>query len=426
MAVPPLAVLSTKKPTFKNELAVGKPNTLDIEKALEYFRSSLESGNLTNNGPFVQKLEKDLSELLGVKYCICVANATLGLQLVLRAELGDPWERGEKIEVIVPAWTFVATAHAVEMAGYRCVFCDCDRDSHLISVDSLSRCIGPNTAAVIGVHLWGRGCDVVAMEKLCSSHEIPLLFDAAHAFNCQHEGKKIGGFGRAEVFSFHATKFFSSAEGGMITTNNERLAEKCRFLRNFGFLMTDRVVCLGSNAKLSELHAGLALANLNSLNDLMKRCSMVWHLYKQHLSSIPGVQLVGATGVHPNSTNNYQSVVCCLDNSDKFQLNRDEIVAVLRAENVRCRRYFVPGVQNMEPYKGRLHPHPLPNTEKLSEICFQLPGGPSIKEEEIFQIVSILKTAFLHSKELKAHFKENPPFEPLDVSFSFEEKENSS
>ena len=406
------------KPTFEEKVFVGKPVTEASEGALAHFRESLQSGWLTNNGPKIQRLEKELSSLLQVKHAVCVANATLGLQLTLQAEVEakrserTPEEEEEKKEIIVPAWTFVATAHAVEMAGFRCVFCDCDEKTHLIRVEDIAACITPRTFGVVGVHLWGVGCDVEGIEKFCAEKGVSVFYDAAHAFGARIGDKMIGGFGRCEIFSFHATKFFSCAEGGVITTNDDTLAEKCRLLRNFGFLGTDNVGCLGTNAKMSEFHAGLGLSNLELLPKYMQKSWKVWSTYYSLLNQIEGLEMIDiSSGYVDNSTesnsppNNFQYVVCHVD-TEKFGLTRDQIVNVLDSENIVARRYFFPGVHRSQPYRQRTH-RSLPVTDKLTGICFLLPGGPALPVETAVKIAGVLKAASLNAEKLRAYFDAN-------------------
>src|SRR5262249_29470985 len=159
---------------------------------------------------------------------VAICNGTVALEIAIRA-------LGLSGEVIVPSFTFIATAHALQWQGITPVFCDIDPQTHNLNPRRIDQLITPATTAILGVHLWGRTCDADALNEIANLRNLKLLFDAAHAFGCSHKGRMIGNFGDAEVFSFHATKFFNTLEGGAVVTNNDELADKCRLMRNFGF-----------------------------------------------------------------------------------------------------------------------------------------------------------------------------------------------
>src|SRR5262245_59345547 len=243
-------------PLFAEPLHVGRPSfAASKRQVLARIEQVLDRRFVTNNGPLVQELEAKVAEFLKVEHCVAVVNGTVGLELVARAlEL-----RGD---VIVPGFTFIATAHAFHWLGLRPVFCDVDRRSHALDPRRLEECLTPATSAVVGVHLWGEPCDVAALQAFADRHRLALLFDAAHAFGCAEAGRMIGGFGCAEVFSFHATKFFQTFEGGAVTTDDGELAKRLRLLRNFGFAGFDTVVDYGTNGKMTELSAAMGLVAL--------------------------------------------------------------------------------------------------------------------------------------------------------------------
>src|SRR5438105_9047068 len=200
-------------PAFTEKLHVGRPNVGDRARLLERVNDILDRRWFTNQGPYVAEFEGRIAELVGAKHCIACCNATIALELVIRA-------LGLKGEVIVPSFTFVATAHALQWQEITPVFADIDSKTHLMDPASVQRLITPRTTGIIGVHTWGQRCDVDRLQTIADDHELQLIFDAAHAFGCAYRGRKIGGFGKAEVFSFHATKFVNSLEGGAVVTDN--------------------------------------------------------------------------------------------------------------------------------------------------------------------------------------------------------------
>src|SRR6266478_4258757 len=236
--------------SFDQILHVGRPNIGNKERLLQRMSEVLDRRWLTNQGPYVEEFEQQLRQLLGVSHCDALCNATDGLQLAMRA-------MGMSEEVIVPAFTFIATAHAVQWLGFTPVFCDVDPTTHTIDPARVEELITPRTTGIIGVHLWGQPCNIEALTSIARRHGLKLLFDAAHAFNCSWRGRMIGNFGDAEVFSFHATKFFNAFEGGALATNDAELAQRVQRMRNFGFAGMDQTDALGTNAKMSEASAAM-------------------------------------------------------------------------------------------------------------------------------------------------------------------------
>jgi dTDP-4-amino-4,6-dideoxygalactose transaminase len=327
-----------------------------------------------------------------VKHCIAICNATIALEITSRA-------LGLQGEVIVPSFTFIATAHSLQWQEIAPVFCDVDPHTHNIDPTKIESLITPHTTGILGVHVWGRACDVESLSAIAHKHNLKLMFDAAHAFACTHQGQMIGGFGDAEVFSFHATKFFNSFEGGAIATNNNKLAEKIRSIRNFGFAGLDNVISIGTNGKMSEVSAAMGLTSLESLDEFIEANYQNYLAYAKGLAGISGVQLVR---YNENEKNNYQYVVMEI-NDATTGLNRDLLVKILRAENILARRYFYPGCHQLEPYRSYF-PNAgliLPETEKLTQKVLQLPTGTAVKEQDVNQICDIIRFLFANAPEIQ-------------------------
>jgi len=346
----------------------------------------------TNNGLLVQEFEKRIGEFVGVKHCIAVCNATIGLELAIRAA-------GLKGEVIIPAFTFIATAHALQWQEITPVFCDIDPRTHNMDLARVEELITPKTTGIIGVHMWGRPCDVGALAEIAQRRNLKLMFDAAHAFACSHEGKMIGGFGLAEVFSFHATKFFHTFEGGAIVTDNDELAAQIGLMKNFGFSGYDNVIYVGTNGKMTEVCAAMGLTLLDAVDEIIAVNRRNYEAYREGLRGFPGVRLVE---YDPKERNNYQYIVLEVD-SARAPLNRDELIDVLHAENVLARKYFWPGCHRMEPYRS-LQPNAsllLPQTERIADRVLVLPTGMSITCEDIERVCAIIRTAAEHKEEVR-------------------------
>lgn len=379
-------------PAFVDKMHVGRPNIGDRQRLLTLINDMLDRNWLTNDGPYVQRFEKQIAEFVGVRHCVAMCNGTIALEIAIRA-------LGLSGEVIVPSFTFVATAHALQWQQITPVFCDIDSSTHQINPSEVEKMVTPRTSGIIGVHTWGRPCDIDALEGIAQRFHLQLLFDAAHGFGCSYKGKLIGGFGRCEVFSFHATKFFNTFEGGAILTNDGVLAEKTRLMRNFGFSGYDNVIYIGTNGKMTEVCAAMGLTSLECIEAFVERNRRNYGAYKSELEGIPGIRVMS---YNEAERANYHYIVLEVDEDDA-KLTRDELVAVLKAENVLARRYFFPGCHRMEPYRSYF-PHAslmLPETEKLCRRVMVLPNGMNIDEAAISRISDIIGLAVSNAPNVR-------------------------
>lgn len=383
-------------PAFGETLHVGRPNIGNRGRLLIRFNEILDSRWLTNDGPFVQEFERRIADLVGVKHCIAVSNGTVALELVIRA-------LGFSGEVIVPSFTFIATAHALQWHGITPIFCDIDPRTHTLDPRQAESLITPRTTGILGVHTWGQPCDVDALSEIAGRHGLKLLFDSAAAFGCSYKGSLIGGFGAAEVFSFHATKIVNSLEGGAVVTNDPSLARKVSLMRNFGFTGYDKTDCIGTNGKLNEISAATGLTNMESMDEFVAANRRNYQTYRKELGEIEGVSLFP---FDERESCNYQYIVLQIDEG-KTIVTRDQLVDILHAENVLARRYFYPGCHRMEPYKS-LNPNAylfLTETERMAAQVMTLPTGQVITPEIIDSICSIIRTALQNPEEIQKRLK---------------------
>lgn len=348
---------------MKKEYFVGRPSLVNRDKFMSRVSTILDSQIYTNNGPMVQELEKKVSERLGVKHCIAMANATLALELLLG--MLSPGE------VILPSFTFIATAHAVIRAGHTPIFVDIDQDC-LIDVSKIEECLTSNTIALLPVNLFGSMCDIKELDNLAQAYGLHLFYDSTQAL-----GTIAGAFGDAEVFSLHATKLCNSFEGGLITTNNDNISTKMKQYRNFGYvgLIPDsegEIIDIGTNAKMSEVHAAAGLTNFEGLSDLTRHNFMNWKAYDTYMPEEVSLY-------HPQypETSNYSYIVC-------RHPYRDKIVKYLHSQGIYARKYFkhlchrVYGQENLD----------LPVSSIMAEEIFCLPTGLSVTHEDIEYICS--------------------------------------
>lgn len=367
-------------PTFSNPLHVGRPHIPNRERLQSRINGILDRAWLTNDGPLVQELECRIAERLAVRNCVLVCNGTLGLQLTAHAlDLSG--------EVIMPALTFIATPHALRWIGIQPVFADVDPHTMCLDPDSVEKCITPRTTGILGVHLWGHGCATDGLQDLATQSGLKLFFDASHAFGCLHNGRLIGGFGNAEVISFHATKSVNSGEGGAIVTNDDQLASRLRRLRNFGFCGIDMVADLGINAKMSEFAAAVGLTSLEDFEATVHVNRQHAHTYALELANTCGVRL--RVPLSPQ-VSNCQYVVLEIDSSTA-RLTRDQLLQVLWSEGVRARRYFFPGCHRSSPYQDAATS--LPVTDRILQQALCVPTGTALTTDNVRTVCDLIRRA---------------------------------
>jgi dTDP-4-amino-4,6-dideoxygalactose transaminase len=379
-------------PDFSDTLHIGRPNIGNRQRLFDRINTILDNKWLTNYGPLVKEFEQKIAHIIGAKHCIAMCNGTIALEIAIRAA-------GLSGEVIVPSFTFIATAHSLQWQEITPVFCDVEPQTFTIDPLKIEALITPRTTGIIGVHLWGRPCNMDRLTQIARDNNLTLLFDASHAFGCSYNGKMIGNFGTAEVFSFHATKFLNSFEGGAVVTNNDSLAAKIRLMKNFGFAGYDNVIYIGTNGKMPEISAAMGLTSLESMHDFIEVNRSNYYAYKKGLKGIKGVDLLS---YDENENLNFQYITLLIDETVS-KITRDELCDIMQAENILARKYFYPGCHRMEPYRSYF-PHAgllLPQTEKIINQVISLPTGTSIKEADIIKICDLIRFIFSHGSVIR-------------------------
>lgn len=379
-----LKVASTvERPLFEQPLITGRPLPIDEELYLQKIKSIFQRQQLTNQGPLVEELESKIASYLKVKHCVLTSSGTTGLILAIRA-------LNIKGTLVCPSFTFIATAYAAAWAGIPIRFYDVDPLTHNLSIDQLERNLPNNLGGILGVHLWGNPCQIDALSAISQSRKVPLLFDAAHAFGCRYGRNLTGNFGDCEVFSLHATKVFSAAEGGAITTNNDQLAKKIKMLR--GFESVSGVP--GLNGKMSELSGAFGLCSLERLETNIRQNKKTYQWYAKHFKNIAGVRLIN----YPERDHNYHYILLELDLKE-FKYTRAELQWLLQQENVTTRPYFTPHcAQIFKNAKLNFTAETLHETTRLSDVCLALPNGPQMSEENVERIASFFKSLQLEER----------------------------
>jgi dTDP-4-amino-4,6-dideoxygalactose transaminase len=361
-------------PAFPEGLPLAVPSVPPGKSLLADIEGILDSGVLTN-GPYVRELESRAADYLGVRHCVAVASCTSGLMLVLRTSdlSGD---------VVVPSFTFAATAHAVVWNGLRPVFSDIDSASLTLSAGSVLRTAGVRTSAILATHTYGTPCDVEGLADAARREGVRLFFDAAHAFGSRRNGRAVGGFGEAEVFSLSPTKVLVACEGGIIATNDDLLAERCRMGRDYGNPGDYDCQFVGLNARMSEVHAVIALRSFDDLDERIGQRNEIADHYRRLLGDIPGVSF---PLVRDEDRSTYKDFTIIVDPVE-FGIDAAELGIALAVEGIETRRYYAPPVHEMRAYRvlsgGRMAA-PLPVTESVSRKVLSIPLWSSMTESQV-------------------------------------------
>lgn len=336
------------------------------------FKEILNSGMITN-GKYVEKFENRIRKYLRVKHAIAVNSCTSGLMLILKA-------LNLEGEIIMPSFTFHATGHAAVWNNLKPVFVDCRPDTYNIDPEKVEKAITPLTSAILAVYIFGNPPEITSLEKIAAKHHLKLVFDAAHGFGSLYQGKPPGGFGNAESFSLSPTKLITSAEGGIVTTNDDKLAQKVRFGRTYGDGGDYNPQFSGLSARMSELHAALGLMNLKSLEQNVSRRIKLVNLYKKLLIGIPGISF---QTISDGNRSSYKDLSIYID-TETFGISRDRLYDALLAKNIIAKKYFSPPLHRQiafKKYTGNKEDYI--NTNLLSENSISLPLYSHLQEKTV-------------------------------------------
>ena len=302
------------------------------EQYKKHINEIYENGWLTNNGPLVQRLEKRLAAYLGVKNMILVSNGTVALEIAYRT-------LDIKGFAITTPFSFVATTSTLITNNILPIFADIDKNTLNIDPKNIEKHITPNTSAIVPVHVFGNGCEVEEIEEIVNKHNLKLIYDAAHAFDVKYKDESILNYGDISTLSFHATKLFHTIEGGALIINDDELAQKARYLINFGIENTESIPHLGTNAKMNEFEAAMGLCVLDDIEDIKESRKEVYEIYQKELDGIVDFQKQ-----NKNSTQNYSYFPVVFKN--KSELLR--VQKALNEKDINPRRYFYPSLDTLD------------------------------------------------------------------------------
>jgi dTDP-4-amino-4,6-dideoxyglucose len=367
-------------PIFEQPLHIVRPTFPDVHSFLAPLQAALKSGQVTNNGPWVVEFERQLSEYIGVP-TLAFCNGQMALMTMLRAA---GIEGGE---VIVPSFTFAATPHAVRWCGAEPIFADIAPDGSMcIDPEDVARRITPRTVAILGVDAYGIACDYGALTEIGRRHGLKVLFDSAPSFGTRVDGRLVGGFGDAQMFSFHATKPFTTMEGGCLSTANGEIFDRARAIRNFG-QAGGGGDCgeTGINGKLTEVCALVGIEQLKTFERAAETRRHAVHRMRASLTGLPGLTTVSP----PRNQNPIWFYLPVFIDEREFGLNRDALATILETENLYVRKYYSPPCHHMGAYRA-VGEQSLPRTEASAYNVIALPVYNNMTEAECDGIAQAL------------------------------------
>ena len=352
-----------------------KPSLCNFDEYTEIVKSVWESEVLTNNGALVQEMERSIAKKLKISNYFAVSNCTSALKIALKA-------LNIKGTVIIPAFSWIATALAAKWQGCKIKFCDIDQKTLNLSIDSLENSIDSSVEAVIPVHTFGNPCDLRSISALCKKHNIKIIYDAAHAFNSTFDNHSILDFGNISCTSTHATKIFNTAEGGGIITNSIDIHEKIKSMRNSGFDDKKNIISIGTNSKMNELNAALGIANLKYLGKTTQYRKRINEIYRNELTDIKNISF---QQIVKGSNFAYFPIIF----SDEYLCIK--VLKELNDNNIFPRRYFYPSLNEIKILNNYT---PCPISESISKRIICLPSHNKVSEEDLLVIAKVIKNFF--------------------------------
>ncbi|WP_066497424.1 DegT/DnrJ/EryC1/StrS family aminotransferase [Abyssisolibacter fermentans] len=358
---------------MNKKILVTRPFLPPINEYISYLQLIWENNILTNNGPLVQELEEKLEKKLRLKNLVLTSNGTMGIQLAIKA-------LHLKGEIITTPFTFIATASAINWENCSPVFVDIDPETFNIDPSKIEDRISKNTAAILAVHTFSNPCDIEAIDRISKKYNLKIIYDAAHAMFVDYKEKSILEYGDISVVSFHATKLFNTVEGGACVTRNEKLMNRLKSLRNFGFNEQKEIIDFGTNAKMSEMHAAMGLANLKYMDNELNNRKEKYELYLNLLNNNSSIRFQKIR----KENYNFSYMPVLFSDEDKLTI----ALKVLNENNIFPRRYFYPALSSLKLFAK--NNENLKITENISKRVLCLPLYGKLKIEEITNICKLI------------------------------------
>jgi len=366
---------------MQKQITVTTPLLPDLDEFSKMLKEVWESKWITNNGHFHQRLEEALCEYLKVPYISLFTNGTLPLLTALQALRISG-------EVITTPYSFVATTHSLWWNGIKPVFVDIDPSNCGMDPDCIEAAITPKTTAIMPVHCYGKPCDVVRIQSIAEKYGLKVIYDAAHAFGVEIDGKSILEYGDLSTLSFHATKVFTTIEGGAMIMHDETTKQRIDYLKNFGFESETEVIAPGINSKMDEVRAVYGLLNLRQIDAAIEARHQVAIKYRAALRAVKGIRFFDDM---PGVKHNY-SYFPIFVNADEYGMTRDELYFKMRDNGVLGRRYFYPLISTFSTYRGlpSAAPENLPNATRVANEVICLPMHHQLSDDDIDRVLQLI------------------------------------
>lgn len=363
-----------------DKILVTRSSMPELEEYVDEIKDLWQSRCLTNMGIKHEQFTEELKEFLGVSNISLFCNGHMGLEMTIQAM---DFPKGS--EIITTPFTFASTTHAIVRNALRPVFCDIREDDYTIDVDKIQSLITEKTVAILPVHVYGNICDVNNIQEIADRYQLKVIYDAAHAFGETYQGKGVGNYGDASLFSFHATKVFNSIEGGGVVCKEEKLGVRLHQLRNFGITDAENVDAVGANGKMNEFAAAMGICNLRHIEREITKRKVVYERYMKRLQDVKGVSLPIQ---NVNVLSNYAYFPIVIE--DAYGMKRDDVHQMLEKKNIFARKYFYPCVNEFGCYKACFDASETPIARKISYRIITLPMYADLTIQDVDRICDIL------------------------------------
>lgn len=368
---------------MENKIFVTQPALPPLEEFIPYLEKIWDNKWLTNNGPFHQEFEKELSNYLGVEHLSVFSNGTLALITALQALRITG-------EVITTPFSFVATTHSLWWNNIKPVFVDIEDKYFNIDPKKIESAITPQTTAIMPVHVYGNPCNVEEIQRIADVYGLKVIYDAAHAFGVRYKGQSILNWGDLSIMSFHATKVYNTIEGGAIICKDEKTKKRIDLLKNFGFADEVTVIEPGINAKMNELQAAYGLLQLKHVDHYIAQRKEIVSLYNTLLNDVPGIRTIDLDIENVEHAYPYYPI---LIDVKEYGINRDDLYYKLQEHSIYGRRYFYPLISDFPTYRSlpSASVTNIPIATQVAKDVLCLPIYPDLTKEEIVKICEIIK-----------------------------------
>ena len=366
---------------MNNPLTVTSPLLPDLGDFSSMLQNIWSNKWITNNGQYHQQLEDALCKYLKVSFISLFTNGTLPLLTALQALRISG-------EVITTPYSFVATTHSIWWNGLKPVFVDIDLSNCGIDPNRIEAAITPRTTAIMPVHCYGKPCDIVSIQQIADKYGLKVIYDAAHAFGVEVNGKSILEYGDISTLSFHATKVFNTIEGGAMVAHDEATKQRIDYLKNFGFESETEVIAPGINGKLDELRSVFGLLNLQQIDAAIEARHQVAIQYREALRGVPGIRFFDDM---PGVRHNY-SYFPIFVNAEEYGISRDELYFKMREHGILGRRYFYPLISTFSTYRGlpSASSENLPNATRIANEVICLPMHHNLSAEDVNYVLDVI------------------------------------